>query len=182
MRIFLSVFALTALVLSGCGPMGSGPMPPRLDADSQKQIDDGWEKALNPPDQLDRQALLDAMVVTQAYQAGVDRLSFHSEKKYSGGTVIMEIQFDRAKPAEDRFEVRVVAKDGRVLRQLTYNRTEVETTYQDLTGEGKRAVLDANGQPLSSEERKKKEEQAKKRIDAVTQFFPKRDGEEPARK
>ena len=87
MRTILSVTALCVLALSGCGPMGSGPMPPRLDDNEQKQIDESWDKALTPVDRLDRRAVLVALVLSQAYQAGVDKLTFHSEKKCAAGTV-----------------------------------------------------------------------------------------------
>jgi hypothetical protein len=180
MRTLLSVFALCALALSGCGPMGSGPMPPRLEEAEQKQIDESWDKALTPVDKLDRQALLDALVVSQAYQAGVDKLTFHSEKKCAAGTVVMETHFDRTKPAEDRFDFRIVAADGRVLRQVSYNRQEVETTYKELHD----PKYDPNRQPphpLQGDEARRREDIGK-RIEAVLQLFPKRDGEEPAKK
>ena len=45
----------------------------------QKKISASWEKALQPVDRLDRQAILDALICTQAYQMGVDRLHFRSE-------------------------------------------------------------------------------------------------------
>src|SRR5450755_4458451 len=96
-NLFVTALALSIIPLIGCGPMGNGPMPARLEADSQKKIDDAWEKALAPVDHLDHQAMLDTMVVTQAFQAGVDRLEFRSEKKFSGGMVVMEIHFDRTK-------------------------------------------------------------------------------------
>ena len=71
------------------------PMPPRLDADGQKQIDDAWNQALTPIDKYDNQTLLDLLVITQAYQLGVDSLTFRSEKSFVGGKVVMEIAFDR---------------------------------------------------------------------------------------
>src|SRR5690242_6495216 len=93
----ISALALATISLVGCGPMGSGPMPPRLDAEHQKSIDDSWNKALTPPNNLDNQTILDALVLTHAYEIGVDRLTFRSEKSFSGGTVVMEVHFDRAK-------------------------------------------------------------------------------------
>jgi hypothetical protein len=180
MRTLLSLCALSVFALSGCGPMGSGPMPPRLEDADQKQVDESWDKALTPVDKLDRQAMLDALVLSQAYQAGVDRLTFHSEKKCAAGTVIMEIHFDRSKPDQDRFDLRVVAADGKVLRQLTYNRNEVETTYKELY-DPKFDPDRRPPQPLPGDEAQKREE-VKKRIEAVVQLFPKREGEEPAKK
>jgi hypothetical protein len=124
--------ALAAVV--GCGPMQS-PMPVRLDDRDQKKIDESWEKALAPVDRYDHQAWLDIMLVTQAYQLGVDRLNFHSEKRFSGGTVVMEINYDRARPDSDRFEVRVLDKQGKVLRSESYGRADVENTYKELFNE-----------------------------------------------
>ena len=173
MRTFLSITALSVVTLSGCGPMGSGPMPPRLQADEQKQVDESWDKAMTPVDKLDRQALLDALVLSQAYQAGVDRLTFRSEKKCAAGTAVMEIHFDRARPDEDRFDFRMVAADGRVLRQLTYNRAEVEAAYKDLH-DPKYETNRQPPQPLNADEARKREE-VKKRTEAVVELFPKRD-------
>jgi hypothetical protein len=180
MRALLSVCALSIFLLSGCGPMGSGPMPPRLQADEQKQVDASWDQALTPVDKLNRQALLDTLILSQAYQAGVDRLTFRSEKFCAAGTVIMEIHFDRAKPDLDRFDFRIVARDGRIVRELTYNRQEVETTYKELHD----PKFDPNRQPpqpLNADEARKREE-IKKRVEAVVQLFPKGNGEEPAKK
>jgi hypothetical protein len=171
----LSVIAislsLTALV--GCGPMGSGPMPPRLEADEQKKIDQAWENALNPVDHLDRQATLDALVVSQAYQAGVDRLTFRSEKQFSGGVVVMEIHFDRAKPNDDRFEVTVRNQGGKELRRLVYNRTEVETTYRELNDPRFAGQPQANAPPQPADANKR--EDVQKRLAVVEKLFPKAD-------
>jgi hypothetical protein len=155
-------------------------MPPRLEDAEQKQVDESWDKALDPVDKLDRQALLDALILSQAYQAGVDKLTFRSEKKCAAGTVIMEIHFDRAKPDQDRFDLRVVAANGQIVRELSYNRKEVETTYKELH-DPKFDPDRQPPQPLQGDEVRKREE-VKKRIEAVVQLFPKRDGEEPAKK
>ncbi|HKB03967.1 MAG TPA: hypothetical protein VKD90_17220 [Gemmataceae bacterium] len=180
MRIVFPILALAVLALAGCGPMGSGPMPPRLQDDEQKQVDESWDKALTPVDKLDRQSVLDALVLSQAYQAGVDKLLFRSEKKCAAGTVIMEIHFDRSKPDQDRFDFRVVAADGRVVRELTYNRQEVETTYKELH-DPKFDPDRQPPQPLQGNEVQKRAE-VKMRVEAVIQLFPKRDGEEAAKK
>jgi len=180
MRTLLSIAALSVLAVAGCGPMGSGPMPPRLEDAEQKQVDESWDKALTPVDKLDRQAVLDALILSQAYQAGVDKLTFRSEKKCAAGTVVMEIHFDRSKPDQDRFDFRIVAADGRVLRELTYNRQEVETTYKELH-DPKFDPDRQPPQPLQGDDVRKRDE-VKKRVEAVVQLFPRRDGEEPAKK
>ena len=126
--------AVVLFALVGCGPVTT-PIPPRLDAAGQNQIDTAWEQALTPVNKYDNQALLDLLVTTQAYQFGVDVLSFRSEKKFSVGKVLMEIQFDRAKPAEDRFLVTVLDQAGKTLRKEQYGRQQVETTLTSLNHE-----------------------------------------------
>jgi hypothetical protein len=117
--------------LHGCGPMRM-PMAARPDEEGQKALDQSWNKALTPVGRLDRQAILDVLVGTQAYQFGVDRLTFRSEKKVAAGLVVMEIAYDRLKPGEDRFEVKVYDAAGKLLRQESFGRKEVEETYNDL--------------------------------------------------
>jgi hypothetical protein len=122
--------ALTFAVV-GCGPMTS-PMPARFDAEAQKKIDDGWDRAFERSGKLDRQELLDVMVGLQAYQLGVDTFHLKATKKFAGGTVVMEVTFDRAKPDDDRFEVSVYDAAGKLVRKERYNRKEVEETYNAL--------------------------------------------------
>lgn len=174
-RIFAAI-ALAVIPLVGCGPMGSGPMPPRLEADEQKKIDDAWENALAPVDHLDRQAVLDTLIVSQAFQAGVDKLEFRSEKKFTGGLVVMEIHFDRTKPNDDRFEITIRDAAGKELRHLVYNRTEVETTYQELN-DPKYAKQPPPNVPVDA----KKRAEVQKRIEAVEKLFPKPDEPKPAK-
>src|SRR5262249_30424986 len=98
----------------------------------EEEIDEGWDKALDPVGKLDRQRWLDVFVGTQAYQAGVDKLHFRSEKKFSGGVVVMEVHYDRAAPAEDKFEVQVLDRAGKLLRREVYTRDEVEKANREL--------------------------------------------------
>jgi hypothetical protein len=105
------------------------PMPIRLDAEGQKNTDQSWDKALSPVDLLDH---LDVFLCTQAYQAGVDKLAFRSEKKFAVGTVVMEIAYDRLKPDEDRFEVKVYDPKEKLLRHEVYRRKEIEAAYRAL--------------------------------------------------
>jgi hypothetical protein len=179
MRILLvPVLALSLAALVGCGPMSSSPMPPRLSADDQKKIDESWDRALTPVDHLDRQALLDAFVVTQAYQSGVDRLTFRSEKKFAGGLVVMEIHFDRAKPDDDRFDVIVQDPNGKELRRINYTRPEIEATARDLFHPAFSQPRPAGAPPLDPEHAKKYEE-IQKRLAAVQELFPKPDEPKP---
>ena len=105
------------------------PMPVRLDADGQKNLDQSWDKALTPVERFDHPALLDVFLLTQAYQVGVDKLSFRSEKKVAVGTVVMEIEYDRLKPDEDRFEVKIYDPAGRCSGKRGTDRKEVEDAY-----------------------------------------------------
>jgi len=109
-------------------------MPPRLSPESQKQIDDGWDGALTPANKLGHQELLDVLVGVQLYQFGVDALAFRAEKRFAGGTVVMEVSYDRTRPNDDRFAVTVRDPSGKVVRTDHYNRNEIDATYHDLFG------------------------------------------------
>jgi hypothetical protein len=130
MRATLALCVLT-LAVGGCGPLRM-PMAPRFEEKDQKGIDESWNTALDPVDRLDRDRWLDLFVGAQAYQTGVDKLSLRSEKKFHGGLVVMEITFDRAAPNDDRFRVQVIDRGGKLLRQETYTREEVERAYNEL--------------------------------------------------
>ena len=173
---FFTILALSIISMVGCGPMANGPMPARLEADSQKKIDDTWEKALTPVDHLDHQAVLDTLVMTQAFQAGVDRLEFRSEKKFSGGMVVMEIHFDRAKPNDDRFEVTINDPVGKVLRHLVYHRSEIEATCRELHD-----PRYGDQPPPNQAVDPKKREEVQKRLKVVEQLFPKEEEPKPAK-
>jgi hypothetical protein len=170
-KLGLPVLTLSIVSLVGCGPMGSGPMPPRLEPDEQKKIDQAWNNALTPTDHLDRQAMLDTLVVTQAFQAGVDKLEFRSEKNFADGVVIMEVHFDREKPDGDAFVVTVRNPAGKELRRLEYTRTEVETTFRELNDP--RFTQDAPNAPPLQPDQVKKREEVRKRLAEVEKLFPK---------
>ena len=124
--------ACCAVAVVGCGPINR-PIPERLSDESQKQVDDAWNAALTPVGKHDHQTWLDVLIGTYAYQIGVDQLEFRSVKRWTGGTVVMEAKFDRAKPAEDRFTVMVNDQAGKPLRTERYTREEVERTARELT-------------------------------------------------
>lgn len=125
------LIGVATLTIVGCGPLHT-PMPPRLDEETQAKVDVAWNDAFTPPDRLDRQALLDAFVETQAYQNGVDRLMLRSEKWLRQGLLVMEIHFDRLLPDNDRFEVTLYDQTNHVVRSERYSRVEIETAYADL--------------------------------------------------
>ncbi|MBX9622864.1 MAG: hypothetical protein K2X82_03530 [Gemmataceae bacterium] len=121
--------ALT-LGLAGCGPMRA-PLPDRLDDETQKKVDESWDRAFTPPGRFDHQGLLDLMVVARPYQIGVDELSFRSAKRFAGGTAVMEVRYDRAKPGDDLFAVTVTDPAGKVIRAERYTRAEVRATVEE---------------------------------------------------
>ena len=173
MRAIVLPLCGAALLLApvGCGPVVS-PMPPRLDADGQKQIDDAWDQALTPVNKYDGQALLDLLVTTQAYQFGVDSLSFRSEKTFSGGKVLMEIAFDRSKPGADRFAVTILDKAGKILRTETYGRDQVEWTYKALN-ETLRALQEKKGAGTATAAELQQLKQIEDRVAVIQAVVPK---------
>lgn len=152
-------------LVPACGPMQT-PMVPRLDDAEQQQINQSWNKALTPVDRLGRQELLDVLVVTQAYQLGVDRLHFQSEKRFSGGLVVMEVVFDRLQPELDRFVLTVFDPDRKPVRAERFSRADVEQTIADLFT------------PVTEDKPDQQAEQLRKRLGqegrlaAVREFFP----------
>jgi hypothetical protein len=162
-----SAFA-TAVLIAGCGPL-QRPMVARLGEEGQKKIDESWEKALAPVNQLDHQTLLDVFITTGAYQLGVDKVYFCSEKRFSKGLVIMEIHYDRAAPAVDRFEVKVLDNAGKIVRQERYTRDEVQKTTEDLNVFLPDPAKDEKEPPALAEKRAQREARMKK----ILEFFPK---------
>jgi len=71
------ILLLGVLIAAGCGPLDR-PMPTRLDDEGQKEVDAAWNSALAPVGKYDRQRWLDALEGCQAYQVGVDTLTFRS--------------------------------------------------------------------------------------------------------
>jgi len=118
--------ALSALVgIGGCGPL-TVPMVQRLEEKDQQQIDEAWSCMLSPPDRLDRTVLLDTIISFQLYQLGVDSLRMVSDKSVDGGTVVMEVRFDRGEPDHDEFTFVYRDARGRDVRRESYTRSEVE--------------------------------------------------------
>src|SRR4051794_33313179 len=113
-RFLLLVPACALAITFGCRPMQM-PMPQRFAPELQKEIDDSWNRAFTPPNKLDHDDLLDVMVGTQAYQLGVDAFILRAEKRFAGGTVVMEVWFDRTKSEEDRFELSVRDSAGNLV-------------------------------------------------------------------
>lgn len=125
----LTLFA-GLLFVAGCGPL-SKPLPERLTDNDQKAVDAAWDRAVTPAGKHDRQTWLDVFVTTYAHEAGVDRLTFRSEKDLAAGKVVMEVFFERAKPADDRFVVTVLDAAGNVVRSERYTREDVKRTWDE---------------------------------------------------
>jgi|SRR5665213_1292121 len=179
MKRFLSLLCcgVATVLLYGCGPMQM-PMPVRLDDEGQKNLDQNWDEALTPVGRFNHPALLDAFLLTQAYQIGVDKLSFRSEKKVSLGTVVMEIEYDRLKPGEDRFEVKIYDLVGKLLREERYGRKEVEDANHDLfVRERDLETIVKRGGATPAEVKELAALQA--RMEAVAAVFPKDDKNAP---
>ena len=168
---------LVLAFLGGCGPL-SRPMVPRPDAEGQKKIDESWERALAPVGRLDHQALLDVFVTSQAYELGVDRLTFRSEKRFSGGKVVMEVVYDREEPAKDRFSVTVHGPTGELLREERYGREEVEQTCRELAEQLPPPKV-SEQEPPERARRRAALEARMKRVDAI---FPKPDRDKREKK
>jgi hypothetical protein len=128
-RLVLALLLL--ILLAGCGPVFT-PMMPRLDPATQNQVDRMWNNMLTPVNHVDRQALLDANVAFWMYTIGVDRLHMTSEKYFTGGKVIMQIDCDRATPNADQYTITVLDPQGRTLRRERYSRGDVEESARML--------------------------------------------------
>jgi hypothetical protein len=174
---FALSYCIATFVLFGCGPMQM-PMPVRMDDEGQKKVDQSWDEALTPVKRFDHPGMLDLFLVTQAYQIGVDKLTFHSEKKVALGTVVMEIEYDRLKPAEDRFDVKIIDPAGRLLRLEQYNRKEVEDAYKDLFVKPD-AIRNSSNSAALTPQQQQELAALQARIDAVTALFPKDEKKAP---
>ena len=153
---FLMSACALSLALAGCGPMKT-PLPQRLEPEVQKDVDTSWNKAFSPVGRFDHQELLDIMVGFQAYQLGVDTLTFRSEKTIASGKVVMEVHYERTKPDADRFDVTLLDLAGKLVQTERFTRTEIEETAQLL-----RAPHDGNEPP-----------EAVARWKRISEIFPK---------
>lgn len=127
----LLLLLLTGFVSGGCAIM-TQPMVARLRPDFQQEVDAAWSRVLIPPNHLTRQQLLDVVVAGELHHLGIDRLALRSEKQNSGGTVVLEVHFDRHRPEHDRFEVFVYDALWTLLRHERYSRAEIESTHKAL--------------------------------------------------
>ena len=75
-----------------------------------------------------------ANVAYWMYAIGVDRMHMTSEKHFTGGTAVMEIDCNRANPDTDQFTITVLDERGRTTRRERYSRAEVEESSRMLRG------------------------------------------------
>ncbi len=170
-RFHIVLACLSGLALSGCGPLPA-PLPVRLDDEQQKSVNESWEKALSPADRFSNQSLLDLLLVTGAYQHGVDKLEFRSEKRFSGGVVVMESRFERSAPERDLFAVTIQDGRGIVIRQERYTRDQIATTSSEL-GSDCAALQWKRQQGQASPEEIQKLEGYEARLARIEAVFPK---------
>jgi len=131
MRIGLTIILFAGI--GGCGPLFT-PMAPQLSPDDQHKVDQMWDDMLTPVQRVNRQTLLDTNVAYWMFTFGVDRLHVTSEKYFSGGTAVMEIDCDRANPDVDQFTITMLDERGRTIRRERYTRAEVEESSRVLRG------------------------------------------------
>lgn len=169
-RITMVACLFPTMAGGGCGPMHM-PMPPRLDAQGQLIVDDAWNRAAGVLPRLDHQQLLDALMNSQAYQVGVDRLSLRSEKHCAAGLVVMEIRSDRADPSADYFAFTLYDNSGGIVRHERYSRDDVERTYEELFVELGKLDYRAQGGELSVEDQQRREA-LQARLAAASSLLP----------
>lgn len=101
-------------------------MVPRLAKEEQERVDSSWNNMFSPPGRLNRVLLLETILAHGFHQVGVDRLQLVSEKRLADGMVVMEVYFDRERPAFDTFTVTLYDAKGVERRRERYTREEVE--------------------------------------------------------
>ncbi len=125
----IRVTLILALLIAGCGPMTIPAIRP-LDPEQQAVVDGMWNNMLTPDDRLDRDLLLDVILINQLHQLGADRVRYVAIKETAAGTVTMVVDFDRARRAAGRpdsgtFTVTLSNPAGAVIRRDVYTGNEV---------------------------------------------------------
>ena len=121
------VLRMTLFVAAtGCSGLSVKPMPERLNQKSQQACDSGWQHIVAGEAAVERQALLDAILVHQVWHRGVDRLHLRSEKQVGNTLVIMESDYDRADPDGDVFTVSVIDAQRGLLRREEFSAADVD--------------------------------------------------------
>lgn len=97
----------------------------RLPPEEQAKVDCTWDHLADPERLVERQALLDAIVLSQLHQLGIDRLELRCEKTTAHGLVVIEVHYDRLAPAVDCMVIRFFDPDGHCRRVECYPNQEV---------------------------------------------------------
>lgn len=173
-RLSLSLNSIATIGLLGvaaCGPI-IVPMGSHLTPDQQQVVDQSWQRALAADDELGRQGWLDLMVGSFAFQYGVDRFHFTSEKEVDNRLAVMEVRFNRAQPDDDAFEITVFDGERKILRKERYNRADVEESIA--------AMYDTNASAdAQSENWKRLTQDREARRHRIERIFPRPDGADP---
>lgn len=133
-RCLLPVLACL-LAVSGCAGFAVKPIPDRLPDESQARVDAAWEHMISLDSELDRQSLLDAVLLHQLWHVGVDHVEFSAQKWVGDVLVVMESSFDLDNPEGDVFAVSYWSSDGRPLREEEYTREELEEVIDLFMGD-----------------------------------------------
>ena len=131
-RPLVGTLAPLSLLVCGCGFPLSVPAVQRLDAQQQPEVDGMWNNMLATPDRLERDVLLDTVMMFALIHSGVDSLTMRSAKAHAGGTVVMTVTFDRARPTADAFTVELFDRRGLRVRTERYAATEVLDRVRDV--------------------------------------------------
>lgn len=169
--MFRQQLALTVVVtaLTGCGTFGVKPIPVRLSEAGQQRYEYGWDHLVALGPQVGRTALLDTLLIGQAWHMGVDRLYLRSEKQVGDVRVVMETQFDRALPEDDMFAVTFYDAEDRVERREVFTPAEFDDAlalYQTPTGDVE------NETPAEREQRLARLAERDARLMRVSEVFP----------
>lgn len=163
-------FLPTALLaLAGCTGAGLKPMPERLAPEQQQAHDYGWAHLVALGPQVERTALLDAILTTSSWHSGVDRLYLYSTTWVGRTQVVMETHFDRALPDQDSFTVTFLDEHDRVLRRDAFTPAELDDAIcLYMTPEGD--IPDETPEALEIRVARLAEKNA--RLQRVTEVFP----------
>lgn len=158
------------LLVAGCS--GIVPMPDRLGDVRQNKLDDGWSRVASGEAGIDREYLLDIIIVTNAWHVGVDRLDLRVERSAGAGTVVMETHYDRRTPEADRFVVTFHDAAGRPIRSETYSREALVDAARVSLASGSNCSSVPTSNEDESPEQAAIREALRARLARVRQLFP----------
>lgn len=166
----IALLLLGCALLPGCALFGVKPIPQRLTAEGQQRYDYGWQHFVAQGNNVEHTAMLDALLLTQAWHAGVDRLHLRSEKQVGDVRVVMETTFERDLPDDDAFSVTFYDARGRVLRQEHFSSGEMDEAialfYHTPEGEIE------NEAPEEHQARLVRLAERESRLQSVSEVFP----------